>query len=371
MQEAIDPYLKENPNLSVNLVAVADFSALNQKVLAAHQANNDYDLMFINHTDTYAFAQGEILEPLDEYTKADGIDYNSLLYESLVKSCYIGGKLYSVPVNTDTRVLAVNKDLFEKYNQQYPTTQDEMLKCAEAMTKDDNYGFVNSITRSAYVPEYEQGVFLMGNGGSLYTISDDGKCTAQIDTPEFKSFMNFNLQLLNYMPKDCLTMSEDDGRRVFASGKAAMYIFGPWEYTLLPETDFDYELIKIPAGSKESASTSGGYQLAIGSGSKNKSEAWKLMKYLTTTPESMAKIAATGLPTMEAAYDVAPYSDEKYDIFKEQLKTSYLPEVPVANLNQVVEKFNDYWTNMLYGKISVDDGCKEAQSEVQKLLDEN
>lgn len=96
----------------------------------------------------------------------------------------------------------------------------------------------------------------MGRGGTLYELEGD-KAVAKIDTPEMKDYLNFNLELLNYMPKDCLTMTEDDGRKVFASGKAGMYIFGPWEYSLLPELDFTYELINIPAGEKGSVSTSG------------------------------------------------------------------------------------------------------------------
>lgn len=370
VKEAIAPYLEENKNVEVELVKVADFGAMNQKVLAAHQANDDYDLMFVNHVDSLAFVQGGIIEPLTEYVEKDQVDYSEIIYPSLLDSCIIEDTLYTIPVNTDTRVLAVNKDMFEKYGQKYPTTQKEMLEAAEAMTKDGDYGFVNSMTRSAYVPEYEQGVFLMGNGGTLYTIDGD-KATAQIDTPEMKEYLNFNMELLNYMPKDCLSMSEDDGRKVFVSGNAAMYIFGPWEYTLLPELDFTYELINIPAGSKESASTSGGYQMAIGSGSDDKQAAWDLMKYITTTPEAMAKLAATALPTMEAAFEIAPYTDAKYDAFRKQLATSYLPEIPVANLGEVVEEFNKYWTDMLYGKISVDDVCTQAQSSVQKILDEN
>lgn len=370
VKEAMQPYLDEHKDVEVELVKVADFTAMNQKVLASHQANDDYDLIFVNHVDTLAFSKAGILEPLNSYTEKDGINYSEILYPSLLESCTFDGTQYAVPINTDTRVMAVNKDLFEQYGQEYPTTQDEMLKAAAAMTADGNYGFVNSMTRSAYVPEYEQGVFLMGRGGTLYELEGD-KAVAKIDTPEMKDYLNFNLELLNYMPKDCLTMTEDDGRKVFASGKAGMYIFGPWEYSLLPELDFTYELINIPAGEKGSVSTSGGYHLAIGSGSKNKEAAWDLMKYLTTSAEPMAKLAATALPTMDKAFEIAPYTDEKYDAFRKQMESSVLPEIPVANLNAVVEEFNTYWNDVLYGKVSVDDACKQAQESVQALLDKN
>lgn len=370
MKEAVAPYMEANPNVTVEIVTAPDFVAMNQNAIAAHQAGDDYDLMNVNHVDTLAYVKGGILHGLNEFTERDQVDYSQIIFPSLLEQGMSDGELYAVPVNTGTRVLAVNKDLFEKYDQKYPETQEEMLKVAEALTRDGNYGFVNSMCRNSYVPTYEQGVFLMGNGGRLYEM-EDGRAVAKINTQEMKDFLNFNVELLKYMPKDCLTMTEDDGRKAFASGNIGMYIFGQWEYGLLPETDFTYELIKIPRGTKEQASTGGGFQMGMGSGTKHPEEAWDLMKYLTTTPEAMAKVAAGDLPTMEAAYEVEPYTDEKYDIFREQLETAYLAGVPVPNMNEVSEEFFSYWTDVLYGKISVDDACEQAQESVQKLLDKN
>lgn len=366
---AVDAYLEENPNVTVEYTKAADFDAMKQNVLASNQAGDDFDLLFVNHVDTLSYIKGEIIQPLDPFAQADGVDYSSVIYESLLEACMYEDVLYSVPINTDTRVLAVNKDLFAKYEAEYPKTQDEMLAVAKTMAEGGDFGYVNSLTRSAYVPEYEQGVFLMGNGGRLYEIQD-GKAVATIDTQEMRDYLNFTLELLNYMPKDSLTMTEDDGRKSFMSGNVGMYIFGPWEYTLMEESlGFEYELITIPAGTRESASTSGGYQLAIGKNAPNAEAAWQLMKYLTTDPAALAAAGATGLPTSEAAYNEAPFTDPKYDIFKEQLNTSYVPEVPVANLNEVVEEFSVYWQDLLYGKITVDELCVNAQESVQALLD--
>lgn len=369
IKPAVDDFVADNPGIQVEFTKAADFDAMKQSVLASNQAGDDFDLLFVNHVDTLSFIKGEIIQPITPLAEADDVDYSSIIYESLLEACMYEDVQYSVPVNTDTRVLAVNKDLFDKYSLEYPTTQEDMLAVAKTMSEGGDFGFVNSMTRSAYVPEYEQGVFLMGNGGRLYEI-EDGKAVATIDTPEMRDFLNFNLELLNYMPKDCLTMTEDDGRKSFMSGTVGMYIYGPWEFTLMEDTEFEYELIKIPAGSKESASTSGGYQLAIGKNAANTDAAWQLMKYLTTNPAAMAAAGSTGLPTSEAAYGEEPFTDPKYDIFKEQLATSYVPEVPVANLNEVVEEFSVYWQDLLYGKITVDELCTGAQESVQKLLDE-
>lgn len=369
IETALDSFRETNPAIKVELTTVPNFDEMKRMVLASNQAGDDFDVFYVNHVDTLAYIKGDIIQSLDQFAGADGVKYADIIFGSLLEACMYKDSLYSIPVNTDTRVLAVNKNLFDQYGLQYPATQKEMLEAAAKITNGTSYGFVNAMTRSAYVAEYEQGVFLMGNGGKLYDIVS-GKALAAIETPEMKGFLQFNLELLKYMPPNSLTMTEDEGRNFFASGNAAMYIFGPWEYTLLPENlPFKYELIKIPAGSKGSASTSGGYQLAIGKGSKNPEAAWQLLKYLTTNAEPLALVGATGLPTSAMAYSVAPFTDPKYNIFKEQLNTSYVPEVPVENLNEVVTEFDIYWKDVLYGKISVDEACAQAQKSVQALLD--
>ena len=150
-----------------------------------------------------------------------------------------------------------------------------------------------------------------------------------------------------------------------------MYKYGNWELEQMPETDFNCELYLVPEGSAGRISTSGGFQLAMGGGTEHPEEAWQLIKYLTTTQEAMSKMAGTDLPVMEACYDTEPYNDAKYDIFNEQLENAVLTGIPVPNMNEVSEKFFSYWCDLLYGKITADEMCEEAQASVQELLDKN
>ena len=95
------------------------------------------------------------------------------------------------------------------------------------------------------------------------------------------------------------------------------------------------------------------------------------MEFMLTDGESMAIIGESGLPTVESAYESGTFSDPKYDIFLEQLQSSNLPQVPVANLGEVVACFTGYWNDLCVGNITVDEMIEEAQPAVQALLDEN
>ncbi len=62
---------------------------------------------------------------------------------------------------------------------------------------------------------------------------------------------------------------------------------------------------------------------------------------------------------------------EFYFRSNEQLENAVLTGIPVTNMNEVSEKFFSYWCDLLYGKITADEMCEEAQASVQELLDKN
>lgn len=370
VETAVAEFMEQNEEIEVEVVAATDFTAMNQNAIASHQANDDYDVLFVNHVDTLAYIKGGIIRSLQEYIERDNIDYSKILFESLLEQGISNGETYALPANTGTRVMAINKDLFEKYEVEIPENQEEMLAAAKKLTVDGNYGYVSPLCENCYSPTYEQGMYLASNGGRLYTI-EDGKAVAQIDTQEMRDFLNFITELQQYMPTSSLTMTGDDARKSFASGNIGMYKYGNWELEQMPDTDFEMELTLVPAGTEGRISTGGGFQLAMGGGTEYPDEAWELIKYLTTTASAMTAMAGTDLPVMEACYETEPYNDSKYDIFREQLQDACLTGIPVPNMNQVSEEFFKYWNDLLYGKITVDEMCKEAQAGVQELLDEN
>ena len=90
------------------------------------------------------------------------------------------GELLSLPWSVDYWIIYWNKELFEKKGQKYPTTFDELVTVAEALTdvKDGTYGFVARGLRNANVPVWSS--FLLGYGGNFL----DAKGNLLTDGPE-------------------------------------------------------------------------------------------------------------------------------------------------------------------------------------------
>ena len=373
-EQVIDRFHEKYPDIDVEISTFADYTALNQNVMAAHQAGSDFDLMEVNHVDTLSFIKGELLEPISERLTSDGIDLDSIIMGSLADMGKLGDVTYTFPIDTDTRVMLVNTDLFDKYGLDVPETMDDMLEAGKVISEknEGDYVFTDEMcTNGDYFSTYETGIFLQSCGGQLYVVDENGKATATIDTDEMREYLNFITELLPYMPEDCIT--NNDARSAFCEGNIGMYTFGPWEYTSMDMNSltFNYTFTKVPAGPAGSVSTSGGFQLGMGSGSEKKDFAYALMEFILTDGESMAIIGESGLPTVESAYENGTFSDPKYDIFLEQLQSSNLPQVPVANLGEVVACFTGYWNDLCVGNITVDEMIEEAQPAVQALLDEN
>lgn len=373
-QQIIEKFNAVYPDVTVEVSTFDDYTALNQNVQAAHQAGDDFDLVTVNHVDTLSFIKGGLLMPLTDITDRDGIDVDSIIMGNLEDMGKLGDVQYTIPIDTDTRVMLVNKDVFDKYDLEVPTTMDEMLEAGKVISEANqgDYVFTDEMcTNGDYFSTYETGIFLQSCGGQLYTVDDDGKATATIDTDEFRDYLTFITELLPYMPADCTT--NNDARSAFLEGNIGMYTFGPWEYSDmdLDSLGFNYELTLVPAGKAGSVSTSGGFQIGVGADSDNADAALAFIEFMLQDAECMSIIGESGLPTVESAYDEGVFADEKYDIFKEQLQNSNLPQVPVANLGEVVACFTEYWNEMCVGDLTVDEVIEQAQPAVQELLDEN
>lgn len=372
-EPVVEAFQEEYPDVEVELATSPDFTAMNQAAQAAHQAGDDYDIITVNHVDTMTFQKAGMLYPMYELAEKDGINFDEVFMGSLMDGCKVDGQAWTVPTDTDVRIMAYNKELFEKYNLEYPETIEDMLECGKTMTQNGDYLFCNPLTSSTYQSTYEMGVFMKSMGGNLYVADDDGKFTATVDTPQMQEYLEFVQELIQYMPENSTTITGDEARNQFCSGNIGMYIFGPWEYGLMDmdSLDFTVELGLIPAGEAGSCSTSGGFQLGIGSGTDNLTGAWTFIKWLTSRPDQIAAFSGTNLPTIEAAYEEGDLASEKYDIFKQQLQTSSIPQIPVANLSEIMDTFDAYWQDLLFGNMTAEEVCSEAQPAVQELLDEN
>jgi ABC-type glycerol-3-phosphate transport system substrate-binding protein len=167
--------VKENfeklyPNISI-VYDIVEYADLDQKLLIAHGTNDDYDIIQTNHSSVPQFVFAGILEPLDGYIKAAGIDFSTYQQEA-VKIGQMKGIQYAIPYEPDCRIFAYNKKILKEAGVKPPNTMQEVLNVAKAVNKKGYYAMAGSYSK-LWFPIYDIGCWMLGNGGHVYVLDGE------------------------------------------------------------------------------------------------------------------------------------------------------------------------------------------------------
>jgi multiple sugar transport system substrate-binding protein len=134
-----------------------------------------------------------------------------------------GAQMLSLPWSVDYFMIYWNKELFAKKNVAYPTTFDELIRTAEALTDPagGTFGFVGRGLRNANVPLFMS--FLLGFGVDAL----DDKGNLRTDGPEAVEAAKIYQRLLTKSaPPGVAGFNWMECQAVFLQGKAAMWLDG-------------------------------------------------------------------------------------------------------------------------------------------------
>ena len=142
----VDKFEAENPNTTVELERVA-WDAYNQRLLTAVAGGDPPDVSQVKLWWVPQLVELGALEPLDDYIAS--WSGRSDVYDrvwDLVR--YTDGKTYAMPLQMVILYMYYRVDMFEELGLSIPTTRDEFLETAKALTRDtdgdgaiDVYGF--------------------------------------------------------------------------------------------------------------------------------------------------------------------------------------------------------------------------------------
>ncbi|MDH6579732.1 extracellular solute-binding protein [Kitasatospora sp. MAP5-34] len=303
-QALVSKFEAANPNIKVNFVNVP-FDQAQNKLQTAMGASGAPDVFRSEVGWTSAFAKGGYLEPLDGTPAATD---TSAFQASLIQQAKYDGKLYGVPLVTDTLGFLYNKALFAKAGiTAAPKTWDE-LKADAALVK-DKAGVDGFFMRAG--DGYYAMPFLYGEGTNMV---DAANKKITINSPEAAKAVETYKSMFTApgtVKADVTTDSYAHMMDAFNSGKVAAIINGPWELTNIYKGSAfadkaNLGIAAVPAGSTGKAGApTGGHNVAVyaGSDAAHKAAAEKLAGFLTSA-ESQTFLALKNdtLPTRSDAY---------------------------------------------------------------------
>ncbi len=318
LQEIVDDFNNENPDINLMLVYQGGYKELFQKLDGAAQAEQlpEIAMIYPNRMTPYilnGFSQDlttYINDPEVGFTQEDLNDIPPVFMKGIWD-----GKYYTLPCNKSSYELIYNVDMLKAQNVEVPTNWDELRSAAKKLTLDtDNDGttdiFGLALNKSAGV---DSSFWIEQAGGHL--LSDD-ETTLLFNSEAGVEAFDF----LAGMSKEGIlkVVAEDKYAHVpFARKEAAMIITStskvPDLLTAVGDSDFNWNAAELPSYKNKAVLFSGTDMTMFNTHSDaEKLAAWKFMKYF------MSKDATIKWGT-KSGYLPVRYSALESEIFQQTM----------------------------------------------------
>lgn len=392
IQAQIDTFTKKNPGINVNL----DFSDWNNywTKLATQSAAGSAPDVFAMSTTLYLadYANKGYLTDIGELAAADKFDLNKY-YKAALDLSSFNGKVYGLPQDINTIILAYNTDMFAKAGLSAPTadtTWDDIRTMVKKLTLDKNgktaedpafdkknvvqWGIAN------YSTWIDGIVDPMANSFGEGLVSVDGTKSNLLGEASKKSFQYlYDLVNTDHSAPDFDTVPA--WTDIFAQGKCAIYPLP--SYLLYSYADpakninINYDVMQMPKGTNGknyNAVQSKG--ICISSTSKNIPASWEFVKFIASE-ENYKNVVSSGA-------GLSPIPSINEDLF---LKASFGPKNTKQVYLDALQNPCPLWQTVKAGdantaigtaaepinrgKLSIDEGLKKLNDDVQAILDDN
>ncbi|MGE0157775.1 MAG: ABC transporter substrate-binding protein [Gemmatimonadales bacterium] len=295
-------FMRENPDVVVELQSTPDAADQRHQLyvqwLNAHVG--EPDVLQLDVIWTAEFAAAGWIRPLDAFSPE-----TEAFFPAAIEASRWRDSLYAMPWFVDVGLLYWRTDLLDAP----PATYAELASRArEGMRRGGvPYGFVWQGARyEGLVTVFVE--HLHAFGGSILdaggAVRVDGEAAVRA-----LEFMRDALGAGGITPADALAWQEEQTRFAFQNGEAVMMRNWPYAAALLAGSGSRvadrFSVAPLPAGPGGArASALGGQQLAINAHSDEPDAAWRLIAFLTSREQMLARASAAGhYPARTAPYE--------------------------------------------------------------------
>lgn len=218
-QEVIDKFNESQSDIEVS-VAVQSWDDAYTKVPSAIQAGNGPDILqAIPDFCTVIYDMGVVQDISDI---VDELDEKYSFHESALSPYVYEDGTYAVPVFGMAQVLWYRQDMFDAAGLTPPTTFDELIQCAEALTDKEAGQYGIALPESLSMATDQVPYSLIASAGGKDVINADNEVT--FDNEGTVAALELYQKLLEYAPSDCDTYTWGEPQALLNQGKIAMAI---------------------------------------------------------------------------------------------------------------------------------------------------
>lgn len=281
--EVAKAYEETHPGVKIN-VQHLDYSTFTTTLQTRIGADDAPDLIFGTAILNQELVKSGQIEVLNDYEILDQFTEDQLACMT------IEGNTYGVPLDQMVIGVFYNKDMFEEYHVEVPTTLSEFYDVCKTFEEADIVPFIRPYKDAAYI-QYDldtQLYALIDKTGytDFFTDLESGK-TKFVDSEEMREGLELFKERLSFLSGDDLGTDPAVSSQQFAEGQSPMYINGSWAVGDIvannPDGNFGIFTVPIsdtPEDNKMYAAVDDAWM--VSSESDHKEEAIDFLEFMTS-----------------------------------------------------------------------------------------
>ncbi len=310
LQNAIDAFTAEHPNITVELVS-PPYESAETKVASMLAAGQEVDIVEIRDNSVGAWINNGFLYKLDDLV-ADWDGKDQLVDAALLAGASMGDATFFIPQYLYVKALMVRTDILEKLGvTEMPKTTDEFLAVCKQITDPakGQYAFAlrgigspcktTDIMFATEVSDLRLDNFYLTEDGTFFLDTDGGR----------KAVKNYLELFTEACPPDSVNWGYNDQINGFVSGITPFLVqdpdaVGSVSGSLSPD---QYTAIPMPLGDSGTRYLDYGYAgLAVAANSEHPAEAFEFIKYMISAEVNASICEFYGaLPVNKGAYEAS------------------------------------------------------------------
>jgi multiple sugar transport system substrate-binding protein len=276
MQAVIADYESENPNVKITYTMQSPKNYRTRFLSAGAQAGGP-DIVRVHNTWLPMLRKDLTPAPDSVLTSADLSDFYPVVQKNFVS----GGKIYGLPLEIDGLALLYNEDILKEAGATPPSDWNTLRKLAFDLTKTnpetkviERAGVALGTTGNVEHWSDIIGLLILQNSGNPGKPSE----TAVQDALTFYTIISTQDKSWD--------ASQPNSVYAFATGTVAMILAPSWQVSEIKaiNPDLNFKVAPAPVLPSANYAWASYWGEAVPASSKNQTEAWKFIKYLSTPP---------------------------------------------------------------------------------------
>ncbi len=280
-----DVFEAQNPGITVEFEAFQN-TEYNQVLTTGLAGSDGPDVPMVrSYGGLQPLVEAGQLEPLDDKVAALGELSPGVLSGSMgVKD----GKIYAVPLATNTLQIFYNKAIFAENGLKPPTTWDEFISLNDKLLVAGVTPMALGAKDDWVLPIFADIIGASRYGGAQFE-ADVLAGKKDFNDPDYVASLELVAQMKKYLDKDVVGVSYTDSQVQFVSGQAAQFPGGSWELATFrdqaPDLDLGVYTVPLPPDAVASAPVVPGFidgNFGVNVKSEHKEAAYKLVNWMAT-----------------------------------------------------------------------------------------